>query len=384
MKNHLLNLLTHLNQDLFEIIVCCPNGTLAKEIRWAGFRVITLPLKGELSFLNDWKTTHQLVKILREEKVAILHAHSAKAGLVGRVAARLARTPVVFYTTHNSIFYEEWSSWKKILLATGERFLSKTTDRIIAVSETLRQELIAKEGLPSDKIITIYNGIETGRTCAHPFRERRHILRELGLPSLGQVVGTVARLAPQKGIIHFLKAAAMLARDYQVNFLVVGDGPLRQQLQAEAISLGLANRVVFAGERRDVPAILPVFDVFVLPSLTEGFPLTILEALAAGRPVVATRVGGIPEIIKDNHTGLLVRPGEPAELALAIARLLRDRQEALAMGRAGQKYVCETFSAEKMAGRVAAEYRKALQAKGLLPEGDGWPLPGTGWIKVKK
>ncbi|MCL6447510.1 MAG: glycosyltransferase family 4 protein [Armatimonadetes bacterium] len=382
MKNHLLSLLSRLNPDLFEIVAACPDGPLAAEIAHAGFRAVALPLVGELSFRKDWETIRLLVKILREEKIAILHAHSAKAGFVGRLAARLARTPVIFLTAHNSIFYEDWPAWKKMILAAAERALSRVTDRIITVSEALRRELMQKEGINPDRIVTIYNGI--GPAPGRPPRERRQVLRELGLPPLGQVVGTIARLAPQKGVGYFLKAAAMLVKDYQVNFLIVGGGPLRRQLESEAISLGLQNRVVFTGEREDVPAILPVFDIFVLPSLTEGFPLTILEALAAGRPVIATRVGGIPEAIVDNYTGLLVKPGDPAGLALAIAELLSDRERALALGRAGQACARDRFTVAQMVRRVEEEYIKALTAKGLFTERDGWNLPETGGVQVKK
>lgn len=192
----------------------------------------------------------------------------------------------------------------------------------------------------------------------------------------------MARLVPQKGISCFLKAAAMLVKDYRVNFLIVGDGPLRRQLENETVALGLENRVVFAGERDDVPVILSALDIFVLPSLTEGFPLAILEALAAGRPVIATRVGGIPEIIADNHTGLLIKPGDPAELALAVAGLLTDRERTLSLARAGQLYVKEKFSAEQMVRRVEEEYLKILRAKGLLAAPHGSPLPETDEVRV--
>ncbi len=364
MKRHLLSLLGRLDQDFFEIIVCCPGGPLAEEIRRSGWRVFTLPLKGELSFAHDLITICRLAGILQNERITILHAHSAKAGLVGRLAAYLSRTPLIFLTAHNSIL-DNRPAWERFIFSAVERSLNRVTDRVIAVSEALRRELIRKEGLPADKVTTIYNGIDPG--CVPSPGERRKALCRLGLPfGKGKLVGTVARLAPQKGVTYFLRAAAMLVKDYPVNFLIVGDGPLRRQLQKEAASLGLENRVLFTGERDDVPVILAALDVFVLPSLTEGFPFTILEALAAARPVVATRVGGVPEIITDNLTGLLVEPGDPAALALAIARLLGDREKALSLGRLGQERIREKFTDRQMVQRVEEEYRRALIAKGLL------------------
>lgn len=364
MKNHLLSLLTHSKKEMFEAIVVCPNGPMADEISSLGFRVIPLDIKGELSLASDWMAVRELVSILKNKKITILHTHSSKAGFVGRIAGFLARTPVVFTTAHNSIFYEDWPLWKKVIFALAEHLLGRHTDRIITVSEALRQELLRKEILSQSRIVTIYNGIKTERYNSPG--ERETILKSLGLPPDEQVVGTVARLASQKGIIFFLRAASMLVRDYKVNFVIVGGGPLRQQLKLEAASMGLNQRVVFTGERRDVPSILHAFNVFVLPSLTEGFPLAILEAMAAARPVVATRVGGIPEIVQDNNTGLLVEPSDSTGLALAIATLLADRQKAVAMGQAGQARVNEKFTSTNMVFRVEEEYKKVLSAKGLL------------------
>ena len=363
MKNHLLSLLRHCDREMFDPIVACPRY-MARDLTSLNFKAIDLPIRGELSPLSDLRVVKQLVSILKDEKITILHAHSSKAGLVGRVAARLAGTPLVLLTAHNSIFYEEWPFWKKSLFAFAERLLNRYTDRLIAVSEALRGELIKRERLDQDKVVTIWNGIET--ELFETQVERCFILRNLDLPLSEQVVGMVARLASQKGVTYFLKAAAMLAMDYKVNFVVIGDGPLRRQLEEEASSLGIKDRVVFTGERHDIPYLLPAFDVFVLSSLTEGLPLTILEALAAGCPVVATRVGGIPEIIQDNVNGLLVEPADPAGLAIAVASLLSDPQKAASMGQAGKALVKEKFTAAVMVRKVEDEYRNLLSNRGFI------------------
>jgi len=363
MKNHLFSLLRHCDREMFDPVVACP-GYMARELTTLNFKAIDLPIRGELSPLSDLRVVKQLVSILKDEKITILHAHSSKAGLVGRVAAKLAGTPLVLLTAHNSIFYEEWPSWKKFLFAFAERALNRYTDRLITVSEALRGELIERESLDEGKVVTIQNGIET--ELFETQVERCFTLRNLNLPLSGQVVGMVARLASQKGVTYFLNAAAMLARDYKVNFVIIGDGPLHRQLKEEALSLGIEDRVVFTGERDDVPYLLPAFDVFVLSSLTEGFPLTILEAFAAGCPVVATRVGGIPEIIRDNVNGLLVEPADPAGLAIAVASLLSDPDRATAMGQAGKALVKEKFTAAVMVRKVEEEYKNLLANKGFI------------------
>ncbi|HAU32610.1 MAG: Glycosyl transferase group 1 [Desulfotomaculum sp. 46_296] len=363
MKNHLLSLLRHCDREMFDPILACP-GYMARDLASSDFRVIELPIRGELSPLSDLRVVRQLISILKDERITILHAHSSKAGLVGRVAAKLAGTPLVLLTAHNSIFYEEWPFWKKSLFAFAERLLNGYTDRLITVSEALRNELIKRERLDQDKVVTIQNGIET--EVFETQVRRCFTLRNLDLPLSEQVVGMVARLASQKGVTYFLKAAAMLAMDYKVNFVIIGDGPLHRQLEEEALSLGIKDRVVFAGERHDIPYLLPAFDVFVLSSLTEGLPLTILEALAAGCPVVATRVGGIPEIIRDNVNGLLVEPADPAGLAIAVASLLSDPKKAADMGQAGKALVKEKFTAVVMVRKVEDEYRNLLSNRGFI------------------
>ncbi|NHM28354.1 glycosyltransferase family 4 protein [Desulfofundulus sp. TPOSR] len=365
MKNHLLSLLSLGDKNFFEPVVACPPGNMAQEIADLGVKVIPIPLAGELSPRSDWHVMRILVDTLTAEKITILHAHSSKAGLVARVAARVARTPVVFLTAHNSIFYEFWPSWKKTAFALGERLLARFTHRILTVSEALRQELLIKEGLPPDRVVTVHNGIDPA-----PFRcevDRLAVLRSLGLPPLGQLVGTIARLAPQKGVSYFLQAAAILCRDYQVNFVVVGDGPLREALEQQGRALGLSGRLFFTGERRDIPRILAAMDIFVLPSITEGLPLTILEAMAAGKPVVATRVGGLPEAVIDGETGFLVPPRNPQALARALVRLLSERRKAEEMGQKGRQRVMEHFTVEAMVRKIEEEYKSALSREGFLP-----------------
>ena len=364
MKRHFLSLVKGLDRGIFKPVAVCPEGPLAKEARLYGGRVISFPLGSEFSFLNPW-TVARLVSVLKKEKPAILHVHGFRAGLVGRLAASVSGTPAVFITVHGSLGGGSCFG-KQYLASLVEKMLSKVTDRVIAVSEAIRQELLAKAGLDSEKVVTIFNGINF---CSSVSEKRCQQLRKLlGLPASARLVGTVARLVPQKGLSCFLRAASALASasNHQVSFLVVGDGPLRRKLEKEAYSLGLAGRIVFTGELLNARDILPVLDIFVLPSFTEGFPLVLLEALAAGRPVVATSVGGIPEIVTDGRTGFLVKPGDPGELSRTNAILLDDPQKALTIASNGQDYVKSNFSAERMVKSVQEEYVSILRAKGLF------------------
>ncbi|SHK12775.1 Glycosyltransferase involved in cell wall bisynthesis [Desulforamulus aeronauticus DSM 10349] len=347
-------------------MACPPNSPLFEELANQGIKTLPISLSGELSPTRDYAAIHTLVKYLHQSGTTILHAHSSKGALVGRIAAMIARTPVVIFTAHNSIFYEEWPEWKKKLFASVERFLARFTDRIITVSDALKQELMEKEGIPAPQISIIYNGIEVENFAAQV--DAVATRRGLAIPELGPVIGTIARLAPQKGVSYFLKAASLL-KEYQVNFLVVGDGPLKEALEQEVAELSLQKRVIFAGKRENIAEILSIMDIFVLPSVTEGLPLSILEAMAAGKPVVATRVGGVPEAILEGKTGLVVAPKDPEALAVALAGMLSERDKLNRMGANGQKHVAEKFTIKHMADKTMELYAHLLAEKNLDTNG---------------
>ncbi|MEW6770825.1 MAG: glycosyltransferase family 4 protein [Bacillota bacterium] len=363
MRCHLLNLLRYTDRNLFEPGVAGPPGEMLAAAAEVGAKVFPIPLQGELDLLRDARAVFQLSRVLRRERVNILHAHSAKAGLVGRLAALYARTPVVFFTVHNSIFYAEWPAYKRGFFALAEKMLARRTHRIITVSEALRRELIAREGLEPDQVVTVYNGVNPGEFQVAESREA--LRRRLGLPAEGPVVGTVTRLAPQKGLRYLIEAAALFPPEERPVFVVVGDGPLRAELQELAEKSGVSSRFVFTGVRRDVPQVLGALDLLVLPSVTEGLGLILLEAMAASLPVVATAVGGVPEVVLDGETGVLVPPRDPAALAGAIAGLLRAPERARRLGAAGRERVARLFTVERMVGQVSGLYREALAAQGF-------------------
>lgn len=365
MKNHLIDLVRFTDRKQYQVEVACPHGhNLREELNALGVRVLPIPLKGSISPLSDWQTVFIIARHLKKNQVDILHAHSSKGALVGRLAALIARTPVVVFTAHNSIFYEHWSPLKLKTMATVEKMLASGTQRIIAVSKALKEEIFKYEGIPESKISIVYNGVDLNKV--HLDGDKLRVCKNMGIPPLGQLVGVVARLAPQKGVTYFLKAAALL-KNHQVNFVVIGDGPLRQHLEQEAISLGLENRVFFTGYRSDINKIMPVLDVLVLPSVTEGLPLIILEAMAARRPVVATKVGGVPEVITHGQTGLLVEAKDSHALADAIEQLISNKDMALYIGNSARKLVEQKFTLQQMADTTMNIYQELILKKGLTP-----------------
>lgn len=365
MKNHLLDLIRYTNQDSYYVQVACPvNSSVQRELQDMQIPTLPIPLKGQISPRYDWETILLLIQYLRKHDITIVHAHGAKAALVGRIAAALCGIPVVIYTVHNSIYYENWSKTKKKLMALTERIFSYKTDSIITVSDALKREVMLMEQISKHKLITIYNGINLENN--KPSCCGQQIRQSLNVPLDGKLVGVIARLAPQKGVTYFIKAADLL-KDYNANFVIIGDGPLRQGLQAETSMLGLQNKIFFTGHRNDIAQILPTLDVLVIPSVTEGLSLVALEGMGAARAIVATKVGGLPEVITDQVNGILVEPKNPEQLAAAIAELITDTEKATILGEAGRRIVEQNFTIEQMTDKTMALYRALLTQKGYLP-----------------
>jgi len=286
----------------------------------------------------------RLVTWLRRDRVQLIHTHLSTASLLGSWAARLAGIPSLA-TVHglNTRTCFNWSS------------------AIIAVSNAVKQHLVA-QGLSPDRITVIHNGVDLRAIARAPGRAAT-LRAQWGLPEHGPILVTVGRLAPQKGHRYLLEAVRLLLRDERwsdVRLLIVGTGSLLPRLRQEAEEQGLSGRVAFCGFHRDVLPFLAVADIFVLPSVQEGLSLSALEAMALGKPVVACRVGGTPEVVVDGETGLLVAPADPGELARALGWLMVNREEAQAMGRAGQRRVKEAFDLEQMVSRIEGIYRKLV------------------------
>lgn len=296
----------------------------------------------------------RLVRRIRAERPTVFHAHLnwPLACRYGLVAAILARVPAIVATEH---LYVE-IPWRRSVLV--QRIIALGVDRYVAVSYDLARRLRESLGLPARKIRVVHNGIRLA-----PFdRPTTPGLRVAPAGADEQpVVLTLARLNEQKGHRYLLEAAAQVP---EARFVLAGDGPARAELEARARSLGLAGRVDFLGHRTDVPELLAGCDLFVLPSLFEGHPLSILEAMAAGRPVVATAVGGTAEAVRHGETGLLVPPADPAALAAAIRTILADRPLADRLAVAGRARVRRELAAETMVHRVTEIYDEVLAAKG--------------------
>ena len=326
--------------------------------------LIRLPELGrELTTSQDLSVLRQLVRLMRQERPHIVHTHTAKAGALGRTAAFLTGVPVVVHTFHGHVLRGYFSPRRTQAFVAIERGLARVTTRLIAVSPTVRCDLLdMKIGRP-DRFEVIRLGLDLG-----PFldgeRFRGELRTELGLAPSVPLVGIVGRLVPIKGHALFLDAAARLAAASPVHFVIVGDGELRGALEGRVAASGLAGRVHFLGWRADLPRIHADLDVVALSSINEGSPVALIEAMAAGRPVVSTAVGGVPDVVVHGAAGLLVPSGDAGALAAAIGSLLDDVGRRASMGSAGRALVHPAYSVPRLLTEIDRLYSAALAQAG--------------------
>lgn len=349
-----LNLIKKLNRQRYQPYVAClrETGGLKTELEQIGVKVIEFNRGDGL----DLKLPFDFARVLRREKIAILHTHDLGPYLYGALAAKLARVPILVHTEHSYL------TQNTKILKIAERILSFGTDVIISDSLDVTRFLVKEQHINPKKIQTIYNGIDVSLFQTNT--NGSSLKTMLGLPPEARIVGTVGRLVPVKDQRTLISAMVpIVSADESVHLALVGDGPLRDELTALARDLGIRSQVHFLGNRRDVHKLLPLFDVFVLPSLSEGLSLSLLEAMACHRPVITTNVGGNLEIIDRPEVGILVRPGDVAALTTEIRQMLYQPELAEKLGRQARRQVEARFSLEKMAENYEAIYESNLSLK---------------------
>ncbi len=334
-----------------------PQGEISRVINESGIKFMLVPnLVREISLFNDIKAFWQLYSVIKKEKFDILHTHTSKAGILGRWAGKLAGVKIIIHTPHGHVFYGYFGRIKTGLFITLERITACITDRIITLTEKGKLEHIAYRIAGEDKFIPIYSGIDVQR-----FRDFSvDIAKEkvkLGINFDCQVIGTVTRLDPIKGNRYLIAAFKEITVEFpNVKLVIIGNGSELQQLKLQSEQLGIKGDIIFLGTCEDIRPLVSIFDLFVLASLNEGMGRVLLEAQALGVPVVATNVGGIPEVVKDGSTGILVAAGDSALLAQAIIRMLRDKGLRQVMGKQAKSWVDEKFSVDTMVAKIASLY----------------------------
>jgi glycosyltransferase involved in cell wall biosynthesis len=353
------NMLVALARNLSQLGCCCIvavffdsrfcRPAVAEQAQRQGLTVEIVPCNGK----RDWNAVKYIRKLLVGYDVDILNPHGYKADLYAYAAAWPNRTPLVA-TIHN---------WPSKLLrmrayATLDRLVLRRFDKAISVSD-VGSDILRTSGVASSKVSTIFNGVNVAR-----FDGATPTLRREVAPNGDSLVGFVGRLVPDKGGEVLLRAAQqVLAVHPKTTFVLVGEGPARKDWEELAIRLGVGKQVVFAGVRDDMPEVYASLDIVVLPSLIEAMPMCLLEAMAAGKPVIATRVGAVPKLILSEQTGLLLEPGDVNALVAAILRLLEDPQLASQLGDSGRTHALTHFSAEAMARSYIEQFEHVLACR---------------------
>jgi glycosyltransferase involved in cell wall biosynthesis len=328
--------------------------------------VVCEPIAGlgrEIRLMSDFRALLGLWRLMRDYRPAIVHTHTAKAGLLGRLAARMARVPVIVHTFHGHVLRGYFGPAKTAFFRRLEAWLARSTDAVVAVSPAVKQDLVSF-GVASDRHIRV---IPLGLDLERLDRTLpRGVLRaSAGIAPEAPLIGAVGRLVPIKDVGTFLEAAVRVRKvRLDSHFAVVGDGEERTLLEDRARQLGLAGVVSFHGWRSDLDAVYGDLDVVVNSSLNEGTPVALIEALAAARPVVATRVGGTPDLLGADERGWLAPPSDPDALARGILDALDRPEEARRRALAGKAHVLRHHSVTRLLDDVEALYRELLDRKG--------------------
>lgn len=363
-----------MDPDRYEVWLAGGAGSrLWGRARDAGVHTVEIPgLVEQIDPRRDAEALSALIRLMRRESFSVVHTHSAKAGFLGRLAARLTRMPVVIHTFHSFPYHDFMPAGRRRLYIQLERAARRLTDAFIAVSPRVAREAVEMRLARPGSVQVVPSSVELDQIPDEP--PDPALIRELGLLPERPIVGTVGRFVFQKAPLDFVRMAAKVAEERPgVQFVMVGDAseesrPLEEATKAKAASLGLDIR--FTGYRHDAPRIAALFDVFVISSLYEGLGRSLTEALASGRPVAATAVNGVPDLVVPGSTGLLAPPRRPDALARSVLWLLDHPEEAKLMGEQGRRRVrSSTFAPENMCGLLDGAYSRLLG----LPEPEPSP-----------
>jgi glycosyltransferase involved in cell wall biosynthesis len=344
--------------DRYEVWVAgADGGPLWERAEQAGLRTVRLRRFREvLSPAADLSVLWQLVRLLRRERFTVVHTHSSKGGFLGRLAARLAHVPLVVHTFHGFSYHDYMPAWRRRLYPALERLVRPLTHAFLAVSPRVAGEAVTMRLAPPGSVTVVPSAVELDQL---PERPDPRLRKELGLPAGTRLVGTVGRLDAQKAPLDFVRMAARVkAVRPAVRFVMVGDGPMAEEVRAEADRLGV--EVALVGFRADAPVLATAFDVFVISSLYEGLGRALTEALGSGRPVVATAVNGVPDLVVPGSTGLLAPPGDPGALAESVTWMLDHPEEGRRMGSQGSALVRTLFDPALMCELIDRTYRYLL------------------------
>lgn len=341
----------------YEVSFCCSPGEGLDRLEQEGFSVFRIPISRSYNIFSHTVSLFRLYSLMRREDFDIVHTHTPVAGLLGRIAAKVAGVPWIVYTAHGFYFHEDMRGVLRSVMRSIERFGASISNLIFVQSGEDLEEA-AKSGIaPVKKLVHIGNGVDPAIFGREVNAEAAAAVREeLGIEG-GPVIGFTGRIVREKGAVEFVKAAGIVSRKMPGAMFIMIGAPLESdrdgcftEIESLVESEGLSGRLVMTGYRNDVPVILSLLDLFAMPSYREGMPRSLLEAMASGLPVVATDIRGCREEVVDGETGLLVPPRDYYALGEAVLKILSDGDLAAGMGRAGRERVLDHFDERTVTG----------------------------------
>ena len=348
---------TGLNKERFKTYLAAHPGSKLEEMAKRE-NVPFFPI--DMDRKANFKTIAQLSRIINQNRIHIVHSMGARADFFARMAVRKLPGTSLVCTVAMPVEGFDIGFIRKIVYKIADRFSSRYVTQFIAVSKAIKEQLVRRRNIHSDRITVVYNGVELDQ-YNQSMNASEKIRHSLGITDDYPIIGSIGRLVYQKGYFHFLQAAKQVYEQKKyVRFVIVGHGPEEDNLKSMAKSLGISHVCTFAGLRRDVPELLSAFDVFVLSSVLEGLPRVVIEAMAMGRPIVATDIDGVREELEEGVTGLLVPPENSDALAKSIIHLLVDKDKSFQMGINARRVAEEKFGVDIMLKKVEKVYEELL------------------------
>lgn len=350
-RHFLFPVMKTLRDEGAQVHLACGSGKYLAAIRRENFPIHEIPIKRNLDLLSHLRSLRLLRRLMKQERFDIVHVHTPIAGLLGRLAARSVRTPLIVYTAHGFYFHDDMAPWLRRIVIGLERWGGRLSDQILCVSREDEKGAVELGIAGKDRVHYIGNGVDEERFSPAPdSRVRDEMAERLGVPNDGPWIGIVGRLVPEKGYREFFGALPRVLESHPAaRFLVMGEKlesdrvDSREIFRDQLVRSGVRDHVHFLGHRYDIEAILSVLDLFVLPSYREGLPVSILEAMSCSVPVVTTRVRGCRELVTDGETGWLVPTRSASALAEAMTAALDDPARARRFGAAGRERVLRGF-----------------------------------------
>jgi len=354
----LVKLLT--KRQILATCTCKPGGYFHHSLNKSGIPAFPIDLSPSLCPVKALK----IIRFVRAHRIQLIHAHGASGAFYARIAAILCGIPLIttYHVAITSI--TDIPKWKKFLYTVADRLMSSIDKKIVVVSRALKRQLVQIAKFRNSKITVIYTGIDAD---AYGLLDKYTARNRLNIKPTDHVIGYIGRISHEKGVHILLDAFQIFAKEQKkITAILVGDGPFRETLIKQATTKGIMQNCRFLNHRQDIPDIFPALDLLVLPSLTEGLPQILLEAMASGIPVVASDAGGVPEVVRNGITGILVPSGNPCALANAINDLLFDISKAKHFGESGRQIIEQRFTADRMVNEMITLYLNTVSHRKIF------------------